>query len=239
MQKNHKFIDFHSHFLPCIDDGSDSLEMSKNMLVSAFNQGVEKIIATPHFYPMGNINVKDSVKLRSKSLCCLENYLNENNIEYPEILSGFEVAYSKALLDMDDLDELCIGNTKYILLELPYGEWENDIDENIFNLTIKGYKPILAHIDRYFSIKEEAIYNIVDLNVDFQINDDAFLQRKTIKFVEELLKRDRVCFIGSDMHNLDVRSCNLSRTYEIAFKKFKNLALDLYYNNANNLIFNK
>ena len=61
------FIDFHSHFLPGIDDGAQDIQMGCEMAAQAYRQGVEYLVATPHFYPADSMSVKEAKIQRDES----------------------------------------------------------------------------------------------------------------------------------------------------------------------------
>ncbi len=231
------FIDFHSHFLPGIDDGAESTSIGCEMAHEAFKQGTEYLVATPHFYPSNSISIDEAILKRDEALDKILCYSKENNIIIPKIIKGFEVAYDKSLLLMDNLDKFCIDNTKHILLELPYENWSSSLVEDIYELSISGYDIILAHIERYISIDNEGVLDLVDLDVKFQISCSVSIKGEDKKFLNYLIKNRRYCIMGTDMHNMDTRPCDISDSFKHFEKKYRKESDDLFYNNSYKILF--
>jgi protein-tyrosine phosphatase len=138
---------------------------------------------------------------------------------------------------MDNLDKFCIDNTNHILLELPYGNWSKNLVEEIYELSISGYNIILAHIERYLSINGERVLNFVDLDVKFQISCSVPIKGEDRMFLNYLIKNKRYCIMGTDMHNMDTRPCDISDSFKRFEKKYKKEAEDLFYNNSYKILF--
>lgn len=211
-------IDYHCHILPAIDDGSKSVEMSLDMLDMLHSQGVTKHIATPHFYSHRNT---------------IENFLNNRNSAYQkvidaspnlDILLGAEVTVEKDLSEVKNLDKLCIQGTNLLLLELPYVPYEPWILDEIYNITCEyDVQPIIAHINRYYPWYSKKDMNGVLANREyiFQINNDAFSDKKETKFVLNLIKDDYTLIFGSDTHNLSDRKPNFDIMQKVLSSKLK------------------
>lgn len=223
MVKSFIKADFHCHFLPGIDDGSSSAEMSCEMLRLLSAQGVKKVAATPHFY-LHNESVESFLSNRDGALETLENHLKGQNSEFPDILTGAEVCIEHEMSLTSGLDRLCIGDTGYILLEIPFTGYSDWMAEEIFNICCKNrIKPILAHLERYFhSLSENQLGDLLSLDdVVVQINAVAFDMRSTAKFALGLIKSGLPVVFGSDAHNLLSRSPDLSRANKFLLSKLK------------------
>lgn len=231
------FIDFHSHFLPGIDDGAMSTSIGCEMAHDAYKQGTEYLVATPHFYPLNSITIDEAITKRDNALFKILSYSKENDISIPKIISGFEVAYDKSLLSMNSLDKFCIDNTNHILLELPYCKWSNTLSEEIYELSISGYNIILAHVERYLPIEGGRILDFVDLDVKFQISCSVPIKGADRKFLNYIIKNGRYCIMGTDMHNMDTRPCDILDSFKRFEKKYKKEAEDLFYNNSYKILF--
>lgn len=207
-------IDVHTHILPGMDDGSKSTEQSIEMLRREAEQGVPVVALTPHFYAFEN-SPDEFLNRRQASWERLQPHLNS---EMPEIVLGAEVQYFEGISRVDTISKLCIGNTNYLLLEMPFCRWSERIIQEMFTLNRSGnIRIILAHIDRYFSMQEKSVWDrMYENRVLMQLNADAFLHFRTKYLAKHLLKKDRISFLGSDCHNLTNRSPNLFRVEEIA-----------------------
>ena len=231
------FIDFHSHFLPGIDDGAKTTSIGCEMAHESFKQGTEYLVATPHFYFDDSISIDEAIINRDNALDKIICYSQDNNIQIPKIIKGFEVAYDKSLLLMDSLDKFCIDNTNHILLELPYNNWSSTLTEEIYELSISGYNVILAHIERYLAIEGVRVLDLVDLDVKFQISCSVPIKGEDRKFLSYLIKNGRCCVMGTDMHNMDTRPCDISDSFKRFEKKYKNEVENLFYNNSHKILF--
>ena len=211
-------IDFHSHILPGIDDGSKNLKMSLEMIEAAISQNVEVMVATPHFYAYST-QINDFLENRQKAYDQLTEAISDKPVK---IILGAEVAYFKGISYSDKLDEMTIGDTNVLLLELPFQKWEKEVVEEVRNMVYNsGYRIMIAHLDRYMSIAENknAIKEILGMPTVIQFNvtgfDDFFRRRRLGK----IIKNDYDVVLGSDCHNLKNRRPNLQHGREIVEKK--------------------
>ena len=112
-------IDFHSHILPGIDDGSKDVAESLAMLSALKEQGVDTVVATPHFYA-NHHSVEEFLRRRQKAMDRLSAELSEGA---PTIVLGAEVRYYEGISHLQNLESLCIGDSKLLLLEMPFYKW--------------------------------------------------------------------------------------------------------------------
>lgn len=211
----------HCHILPQIDDGSKSVEMSLKMIDMMRTQGVDKIIATPHFYAhRENSDVKSYLEKRQNAY----NRLVSADSSCAEIKLGAEVAIEHGLSKIPDIDKLRIADTNYILLELPYAGFQHWYIEEISNISIEyGFTPIIAHIHRYLDYYSKSEYEeVLKLDAIFQINNEAFGNFKERRFVKSLIKEGYLYLFGSDAHNLSDRKPN----WDLLKKKVKADVID-------------
>lgn len=114
--------DLHTHILPGIDDGAKTTEDSIRILRAEWEQGVETVVLTPHFY-RDLENPAHFLKRRREAVlalgkCMMQMSPEERNV-LPRMILGAEVAWWPNLAEWSELPELCIGETKNLLLELP------------------------------------------------------------------------------------------------------------------------
>ncbi len=212
-------IDFHSHILPGIDDGASNIEISLEMLRLSIASGVDTVVATSHCYPVDTNDAMVFLEKRDAAFNILSSAIASSKERLPSIIRGAEVHFAKGLSKLKSIDKLCIENTEYLLLELPYKKWTDDVYEEIYHITRLGLKPILAHLDRYIG-QEKQFSELLSLNVLCQINASAFFDKKLRKKALNLFSNDAIHVIGSDMHNLTNRPPNLAEAYDIIEKKF-------------------
>ena len=211
-------IDWHSHVLPLMDDGSQSVQESCSMLSLMKAQGVTHVIATPHFYA-NDESVDEFLDRRKAAYELLMN--NIDSADYPKIICGAEVRYYPGIAKMKDLDRLTIKDTNLILLEMPMSKWtEYAINELIDLTNTRGFVVVLAHIERYIPFQSrDVISRLVDCGILIQCNAaffEGFVSKHRALY---LLNSGLIHFIGSDCHNLTTRVPYLDLAYDFILKK--------------------
>ena len=209
-----KIIDFHSHVLPGIDDGSASIEESLEMLRCEAQQGVEVVIATPHFYAQHD-SIDSFLERRAESEMLLRKEL-EIQEGLPDITVGAEVYYFRGISQSDVLQKLTIGNSPYCLVEMPGTHWTDSMYEELSHIYYdQGIMPIIAHVDRYFTrfrtfgIPEK----LEELPVLVQANASFFCGAGAARAMR-MLQREQIHLLGSDCHNMLNRKPNLGKAVE-------------------------
>ena len=206
-------VDMHSHVLPRIDDGSESVERSIEMLTASYEQGVRKIVATPHFYP-DMMSPADFLARRDASARALGAAIREQTADgncLPTLYVGAEVAYFDGISRSEAVAELCISGTRLLLVEMPFGRWsESDVRE-LMSLKSKGFQPVVAHYDRYYVYQEKGLLErLCDWGIDVQINAEAFLRFATKRQAISMMSMGAVSFLGTDCHNMTTRMPNMA-----------------------------
>ena len=220
-------IDFHSHILPRVDDGSKSLGMSLEMLRMEAEQGIRHVVATPHFYPRYDTPER-FLRRRAEAEKILREELQKFP-ELPDLIMGAEVYYFPGISDCEAISELTIGENKCILIEMPGGSWTDTMFRELEGLYVKqGLLPVVAHIDRYISRfhNHEILKRLASLPVLIQANAEFFLNRRTSAFALRMLKKEGIHLLGSDAHNLTSRKPNLGETVRLIEKRLGDQPLD-------------
>jgi protein-tyrosine phosphatase len=203
-----KVIDFHSHVLPGIDDGSRNLETSLDILNTCMKNGVDTMVATPHFYADCD-RVEDFITRRNNAY---ELVKNAYSLDKPEIILGAEVAYFEGMAKADRLETLTIGETRNMLLEMPFRTWKSyDIDQIEYLIYGRNFHIIVAHLERYLNIpgNKKMISSVLELPVSIQVNAESLLDKKSKKNIIKYIKKERVHVLGSDCHGMHRRPPNL------------------------------
>ena len=139
-------IDWHTHILPEMDDGSHCVAESISMVNMQAAQGVSSIIATPHFYA-NHDTVSSFLDRRDKTYGLLKAELPR---EAPDIKIGAEVLYYQGISRLEGLMALRIEGSKLLLLEMPMTEWTEHMIKELIELSGKGgIRLVLAHVERY------------------------------------------------------------------------------------------
>ncbi len=197
--------DYHSHVLPAMDDGAKDVEASVGMLKMMQQQGVERVVLTPHFYAHREKSVADFL---AKRQAAFEKIQTASPIS--ELLLGAEVAVEHGISEADGIEQLAISGTNLILLELPYRPFEEWMAEEIYNIaTTYHLQVVIAHLHRYLKdYRKEQLRKILDSRAIIQINHEAFASFSERRFVKKVLKNEYPVVFGSDAHNLSSRMPN-------------------------------
>lgn len=191
-------IDFHSHILAGIDDGSRSYDETVKLLEEAKEIGFDKIISTSHFA----IDCYEAPEYKRKEII---DQLNLEN-RFPEIILGSEIFLTYNILDiLKEFKASTINGTNYILLELPLRNHFMNLRDLIIKLKENDYRLILAHPERYSMVQKDfnMLHELKEMGVLFQSNYGSILglYGGTAKRVlKKMLKEDLVDFFGSDVH---------------------------------------
>ncbi len=207
--------DHHCHILPGIDDGSKNEDMSLEMIRQMHAQGVERIVATPHFYCHREKSVERFLEKRQQALSKVKSL----DIPIKDIRLGAEVAIEHGISEVSGIENLAIEGTDFILLEFPYTAYAGWMMEEIENISCEfGLTPVIAHIHRYMRFfSKEDIANVLAQGYVFQINNEAFGNWTERRFVKALIKDGHRVVFGSDCHNIDTRKPN----FDLLLKKMK------------------
>jgi protein-tyrosine phosphatase len=138
-------IDTHSHLLPGLDDGADSLEESVAMAREAARQGVSEVVCTPHLTDLGDSMIDDAAAAMAE----LREALQAAEIDLV-LHQGFEIDFYVALSATPaELAPFAVGPAgKALIIEMPYDGWLPRADEALFRLRLAGFLPVLAHPER-------------------------------------------------------------------------------------------
>lgn len=221
-------IDFHSHILPKLDDGSKNTDMSVQMLETSMKYGIDVMVATPHFYIKYD-TVDKFLDHRKASYNALMHKIKINGINVPEIKLGAEVYYFGGMAALPDIKRLCIDNTNYLLLEMPFEEWTGKMISDVERLVYdKNIIPVIAHLDRYLSYQKHNnhIQDLLNIGAVVQMNGDYVNGIFTRKNALKLIRDGVVSLLGSDCHNMQKRAPNLDKTFKIIRKKCGQKVLD-------------
>ena len=196
-------VDMHSHLLPGLDDGLEVMEQTIAFAKEMKQLGYKKFICTPHILPDVHDNSPETILPRLEEV---RKALKENEIDIEvdaaaEYMVGPEL--HETILKGGKL--LTFGNN-YILIEMSYAAPSQNIVQVIFDLKIKGYRPILAHPERYnYYLGNNEIYeDFIARGCLLQVNLlslTGFYGKPVQKAAEYLVKHKLVSFIGTDMHH--------------------------------------
>ncbi|AWM13042.1 histidinol phosphatase [Flavobacterium sediminis] len=197
------YIDIHSHVLPGIDDGSQNIEESKFLLESMIDLGFTKVTTTPHT----KSNVWDNTRV------IIESKKEEIHRTLPELSQKTALnAASEYYIDEEFVKLfkseklLTLKDDKYVLVEMSYLNAPLQLYDFLFELQLEGYKPVLAHPERYtfYHNKPKEYEKLKKAGCLFQMNllsSVGYYGKDVALAADQLLKKDMFDFVGSDIHN--------------------------------------
>ncbi len=193
------YIDIHSHLLPGIDDGSPNMEQTKLLISRMQEIGFEQFITTPHIIKNVWSNTKSGIEvLEKKVIESLGNNLSFHAAaEYMMDNEFIELFINETLLTLKD---------KHVLVEMSYINAPIQLFEIIFDLQIAGYKPILAHPERYsfYDNNFNEYERLKKAGCLFQLNllsTVGYYGKEAQKTADKLLENEMINFVGSDIHH--------------------------------------
>ena len=195
--------DYHCHILPRMDDGAKDLNMSLDMIRLMMAQGVDRIVATPHFYAHREESVRAFLQRRQEAYQQIE----DTDCTMPYLHLGAEVAVEQGISRLPGVHQLTLADTSYILMELPYAPFAHWMLEEIDSLSQRyGLTPVFAHIHRYARFyTREQMAEVLRTEAVLQFNAEAFRSFQERRFVMSLIKRGFPYILGSDAHNMTSR----------------------------------
>lgn len=208
-------VDMHSHVIPGIDDGAQNLGQSLALIHAFMDMGFRKIITTPHIMADYYRNTPDII---NRGLDELRDMLVEQNISF-EVNAAAEYYLDETFETKLDKGDILTLNGEFLLFEISFVNYPQNLPDIIKKMQDKGYKPVLAHPERYPYLYEslERYHSIKETGCYFQMNTislTGYYGKSSQKIAEELVDHQMIDFIGSDMHHIK---------HAIALKKSLNL----------------
>jgi protein-tyrosine phosphatase len=195
--------DMHSHLIPGIDDGSKTMEESLVLLKGLEEFGFKKVITTPHIMSEYYRNTPEIIRLGVEDL---RRAAVQAGIGL-EIQAAAEYYMDEIFLEKVKSDEeLLTFGDKYILVETGFINKPQMLLDIIFHLEMGGYKPVLAHPERYqyLLVDKKLQEELIERKLIFQVNLlslTGFYSKPVKDFGEQLIESGVVSFLGTDCHN--------------------------------------
>ena len=208
MKQEYRIADIHCHIIYGVDDGSQDIETSMRMLKTAYDEGVRRIIFTPHYKPGRHNAGKETV---SERIDRLKSYLAENGMDI-ELYRGSEIMYHDEASELIAMGRIStMADSRYVLTEFTPQTDYRYIYNGLMKLMSNGYMPILAHIERYRCMTGDTkhAYELRNSGVYIQVNAGSVegrYGREAKRYTRELIEESLVDFIASDAHDMEDRA---------------------------------
>jgi len=195
-------IDIHSHLIPGIDDGAKDMDESIQLLKGMSALGYEKVITTPHIMLDAYRNTPEIIQ---EGLFDLRQSASKEGIEI-EIEAAAEYYLDDGFYNLLEKGDMLTIKGEYLLFETSYTSKPIMLEEMIFEIGAAGYKPLMAHPERYRYIRDpkKEYGRLKELGVMFQVNLNSFLGHygKSANVLSHFLSKEgMIDFLGSDVHH--------------------------------------
>lgn len=216
-----QFVDIHCHILPGVDDGSQSPEETKAMLEKAWDEGIQIMVATPHYHKQRGKNDIDLIK---KQLLLTRKLAKEVHPKM-QVCLGMEIYYGEDVPELLKTGKaVSIRKSRYILVEFSPGDDFQYILNAVRKLQMSGHTVIIAHIERYNCLREDIsnVEYLREMGAYLQVNAGSITGsygRSVKKFLREVLKAHLVQLVGTDAHGPEKRSPKMQEAYKEVVKR--------------------
>ena len=213
-------VDVHSHFIPGIDDGAKTIEDSIELISAMKDFGYRKVITTPHIM---SDYYRNTPAVILEGLAKVRAALKENNIDI-EVDAAAEYNVDADFTEKIEKKELLTFGDNYVLFELPFMQEPDVLKDVIWQLQSAGYKPVLAHVERYQFWHQhwDKFEDMVNRGVLLQMNIGSLTGSygpEVQKIAEKLIDNDMISLLGSDCHHMGhVEMIDSARTKEYIHK---------------------
>ena len=223
-------LDFHSHILPKIDDGSRSCEESIEMLKMLKEQGVNTVALTSHYLAMDE-SPQMFIDRRTHSYQKLVSAIEESGEELPKLLLGAEVYYYPGICKMEELQLLTLENSNLLLLEMPMAPWGKFTVRELTELAESSdIQIVIAHIERSLKFQsKDTINRLLECGIMLQVNASFFITMSTRRKALKMLRNGQIHFIGSDCHNIKHRPPKIGEAVDIIKNKLGDDIIDEFF----------
>ncbi|WP_102335489.1 tyrosine-protein phosphatase [Salimicrobium jeotgali] len=227
-------IDIHSHILPDVDDGAQSEQESLEMAEKALEEGIHTIVATPHFKNGQWDNSRPDIEAK---VHVLNRFFEESDVPL-RVLPGQETRINGEMLeDLDAGEVLPINHSGYVFVEFPSDAVPRYTSQLLYDLQLKGYKPIIVHPERntYLQGKPSILYDFIQQGAYAQLTAGSLVGSfgKPIKrFSEQLLEARLIHLIASDAHNVKHRPFHMKEAFERIEKLYGPETREAFLDNA-------
>lgn len=192
--------DTHCHVVPGVDDGSPDADTSSELVAAMYDMGIRHIIATPH---VTQATFENNPQTLAGPIQALKDALTRDGVNV-RLDHSAEYRIDELLQRHIEQGILMPFPDNYLLIENSFIQEPWNIEQLVFDLQVRGYKPILAHPERYLYYHARGNrYKELHRNLLFQVNMlslAGYYGKQEKKMAESLAKAGMVDFLGTDMH---------------------------------------
>lgn len=195
-------VDFHSHLLPGIDDGAPDLESSLELILQLQQLGFKKIFTTPHVISDMYPNTRDGILAKRDEVL---TFARERGVELPPFDAAAEYTLDESFVALMNKEPLLTLPGNRVLVEMSFFQPYPDLHKVLFDLQMKGYKPVLAHPERYrYYSSWEDFERVKQMGCAFQTNIlslSGYYHSAVQAAARTLLQHGLIDFLCTDLHH--------------------------------------
>lgn len=207
-------IDIHAHIIPAVDDGPPSFEVSMELLRQGAEDGIKKVIATPHIMSESDFEQENDIRDRAEEL---RGQIQAEGLDI-ELLLGSEL-YLQPEFDLEHPLATLNQNGRYFLVEFPMSLIPDFVEKRFFETIPFDKVPIIAHPERYVSVMKnvDRAFEFAKKRALLQINSGSLLGRfgqLPRETAIKLMEANLVHFVASDCHHPKGRPLQLKSAFQ-------------------------
>lgn len=225
------YVDFHSHLLPGIDDGSKSDANTLELVLALQELRFNQLITTPHIMK----NVWDNTfETITKKFDETQQTLQNNNINIP-FKTAAEYLLDGSFINLIQSEGLLTLKDNYVLVEMSYINPPIQLYDILFDLQVAGYKPVMAHPERYLALHHDMAHyqKLKHAGCALQLNllsTVGYYGEKVAETAKKLLKNGMIDYVSSDVHHLHhIGAFSKRLTFKDTFALSEAIANNTYF----------
>jgi len=235
-------IDMHNHILFGVDDGAKTIENSIELIEEEIKKGVSHIILTPHYKGK---SVELNMENVMRNFDDLKEFVENKKLNV-KLYLGNEIYCDSNFYELFENGKFkTLAGSDYILIEFSVTDTPKNIAEICYEAKIKGYIPIIAHVERYSSLYDDSLLlkDILNEGAHLQVNASTLVNRESKesnRYANFLLKNELISFVASDVHDMGERCFYLDEAYKRVKKTCSESYADkIFYINQQKIISNE
>jgi protein-tyrosine phosphatase len=209
-------VDLHSHLLPGVDDGAETVTATLALLHQAIAQGASSVVLTPHLFPEDR---EEKAALHGRRFGELKQIVADLGLPV-ELHLGAEITFRAGLSQVVSWPGCTLAGSQYVLVDLAPGPLPLMLEQGLFELRAAGYRPILAHPERQRMLTRnpQQIARLRAQEVLLQVDASSLtgrFGRRSRHAATQLIRGGQVDFVASDAHDLQRRPFELDAAFDV------------------------
>lgn len=231
-------IDLHSHLIPGVDDGAQTIEQSIELARQAVSEGVEHMVLTPHHRNGKYINYKSDVLEAANTL---QEAYNQANVNL-KVYASQEIRLTDKFLDDLYNGELLPLDAagKYYLIEFPSDRVPSNAKQVLQEIIDDGITPVIAHPERNHELSSNLhlLYELVQMGCLSQITTSSYsgyYSETLVANSQQMIQHNLAHILASDVHHIKHRPMNVQAAFERLGQEYGQETVQYFKDNARDI----